>query len=81
MNSEVSNNPTNPVGLYKNPDTGVYLGVLDPAQGDAVVRQGFRLVKEGSEAATMTEKEIAAALKKQTEVATPDAGDENQGGE
>lgn len=41
----------NPVGLYRNPNTKAEIGCLDPAQGDAVVRQGFVLVRRGLEAA------------------------------
>ena len=40
----------NPIGLYRNPD-GKEIGVLEPAAGDAVVRQGYVLVEEGREAA------------------------------
>jgi hypothetical protein len=56
---EVSGSAENPVGLYKHPD-GFFVGVLDPAGGDAVVRQGFTLYKEGREAAMTPEKPVEA---------------------
>lgn len=36
----------NPIGIYRNPDTKTEIGCTEPAMADAVVRQGFRLVKE-----------------------------------
>ena len=52
--NEKSGTAENPIGLYRNPD-GKEVGVLDPAAGDAVIRQGFTLVKEGVEAAMTPE--------------------------
>ena len=42
---------SNPEGLYRNPATKQEIGCLHPSQADAVVRQGFVLVREGLEAA------------------------------
>lgn len=64
--AEVTEQAPNPVGLYRqtNPKMagfGKEIGVLDPIQGDAVVRQGFELVEEGREAAMKTQKEMDAS--------------------
>ncbi len=49
----------NPIGLYKDPQSGAYIGALEEAQADAYVRNGFQLVQEGEDAAKMSAKAIA----------------------
>ena len=58
MNQEKKDGPENPIGLYKDPQSGQYIGVINEIQADAVVQQGYRLVKEGHEAAVLTQAEI-----------------------
>ena len=58
----------NPIGLYYSPESGQYLGSLDEIQSDAFLRVGFKLVKEGLEAAKMTAKEITEFDKQQKEL-------------
>ena len=48
----------NPIGLYRNPETGVEVGVIEEIQGDAVIRQGFVLIEEGRDAAMKTQEEM-----------------------
>lgn len=62
----------NPIGLYRHPD-GFEVGVIDPAQGDAVIRQGFTLVEEGREAAMKagSSKEAMKAEGRETESYSP----------
>ena len=48
----------NPIGLYQNKYNGTLVGVLDPIQGDAVIRNGFELVEEGREAAMLPQDEL-----------------------
>lgn len=61
MNNETSN-ASNPIGLYKDPASGKYIGAIHEAQADAMIQQGYRLVKEGYDAAMLTEKEILAKV-------------------
>lgn len=78
MEDRSAENFANPVGLYHNPGNGAYIGVLDPAQADAVVRQGFNLVKEGEQAAKRTQAEIDAIVAKR-EAAQPAPASEEGG--
>lgn len=48
----------NPIGLYKDEKSGQYLGAVEEVQADAYIRVGFTLVKEGMEAAKMTQIDI-----------------------
>lgn len=57
----------NPIGLYKDPASGKYIGAIHPAQADAMIQQGYTLIKAGSEAAMYSEKQIAEILAKQAE--------------
>lgn len=59
-NAQEKSQVENPIGMYRNPD-GLEIGVIDPIQGDAVVRQGFVLVEEGRDAA------LAAGVEKAEE--------------
>jgi hypothetical protein len=69
---ETTEAPPNPIGLYRQTDSrqpgyGTEIGVLDPIQGDAVVRQGFELVEEGREAAMKPQKAMDADAPKADE--------------
>lgn len=64
MNAESQG--TNPIGLYRNSDNKQEIGCEHPSQADAVVRQGYVLVREGVEAARRAGQE---------RVTTPPAGD------
>jgi hypothetical protein len=56
----------NPIGIYRNPDTKAEIGCTEAAMADAVVRQGFRLVKE---CATSSEVNEALAAKAASQAA------------
>lgn len=60
MNDEQVGSTEYPIGLYKDKESGKYIGAIDPTQANAFVHVGFSLVKEGREAAMMSEKDIAA---------------------
>lgn len=36
----------NPIGLYQDPESKQYIGALDSIQADAMVQQGYKLVRE-----------------------------------
>lgn len=63
----------NPIGLYKDPSSGKYTGAIHPAQADAMVRQGYKLVKEGQEAAMYSEKQISEILAAAGQTEEPEA--------
>lgn len=85
MATETKSGAPNPEGLYKDPESGQHIGALDPIQADAMVQQGYQLVKEGREAAMTTQADLdeLAAPKKETpatkqetsEGQAPDASD------
>lgn len=65
---EASDAPANPIGLYRQnndklPGFGSYVGVLDPIQGDAAIRQGYELIEEGRDAALKSQKDLQALSK------------------
>lgn len=70
--TEKSGAPFNAVGLYRNESNGLYIGCLEPAAADAVIRQGYALFREGSDAARMGEAEIEAAFGKGSKPAPAD---------
>lgn len=79
-NAKEKSTQENPVGLYRHPD-GLEIGALDPAQGDAMVRQGFVLVEEGRKAAEKAGKSQEArdaSLKQNPEAFGPVAEDEEE---
>jgi len=67
-----------PIGLYRHPDSGAYIGALETAAANAYYHHGFRLVEEGADAARMTDDEIEARFnttpQHNTEPATAGAG-------
>lgn len=66
----------NPVGLYQNKYNGTLVGVLDPIQGDAVIRNGFELVEEGREAAMLPQEELDKRQKAWVKKNDPTAKDQ-----
>ena len=56
---ETKDGAINPIGLYKDPQSGQTIGAIEEIQADAIVHLGFKLVEEGREAAMLSEKEIA----------------------
>jgi hypothetical protein len=52
----------NPIGLYRDPASGQFVGAIDPIQADAFVRTGFTLYKEGREAAMMSQETLDALV-------------------
>jgi hypothetical protein len=59
MNDE-STSAVNPVGLYHDPESGQYIGAIDPIQADAFVRAGYQLHTEGRDAAMSSQEDIDA---------------------
>jgi hypothetical protein len=49
----------NPIGLYKDPQSGTFIGAIEEVQADAFVQLGYKLVEAGREAATLSDKQIA----------------------
>ena len=66
MRPEKKDGAENPIGLYKDPQSGQVIGALNEVQGDAAVRLGFTLWKEGYEFAKMTDAQIAELDKPQS---------------
>lgn len=57
----------NPIGIYRHPVNKAEIGCTDPAQADAVVQAGFRLVKDFENVADV----IEAAKEKKAEAVAP----------
>lgn len=57
MNDETTNAP-NPIGLYRDPESGQFVGAIDPIQADAFIQVGYKLFREGKEAAMMPQEDI-----------------------
>lgn len=49
----------NPIGLYKDPQSGTTIGAIEETQADAIVQLGYKLVEAGREAAMLTDEQIA----------------------
>lgn len=62
MNNNETSNNANPIGLYRDPESGQYIGALEEVQADAFVRVGFKLVKPGRDAAMTSETELQQLL-------------------
>lgn len=60
MKDETSSSE-NPIGLYRDSASGTEIGAIDPVQADAYVRLGYKLVKEGREAAMKPQAEMDGA--------------------
>jgi hypothetical protein len=45
----------NPIGLYKDPESGNFMGCIEEIQADAAKRAGYVLVESGREAAMTPE--------------------------
>jgi hypothetical protein len=58
MNDEHNTNAEHPVGLYRDPESGQFVGAIDPIQADAMVRAGWVLFEAGREAAMATQEQI-----------------------
>ena len=55
-----TNPKDSPVGLYKDPESGKYIGALDENQASAIIKLGFKLVEAGIDAAKKTDAQIEA---------------------
>jgi hypothetical protein len=58
MKPETKSKAANPIGLYYDKESGKHIGCIEEIQADAVVQQGYVLVKEGRESAMTTQEEL-----------------------
>lgn len=77
MNDE--QNPNEPaIGLYRDPESGQFIGALDANQAAAIERTGFKLFEAGREAAMTPQDELDALMNPAPETAAEPQEEETE---